>query len=384
MERGYIHVEVDTCQIPKRPEAPCGDLVLCERTSASTTVLLCDGLGSGIRASIAANMASARLLALRRRGYSLRGAVTSLVRTMAEAKGTDLPYAAFTVACVLNDGVATCLSYECPPPILVTQRYAQALQPRSVTLEGGVVSEASFHLSPGEGFLLVSDGITQAGLGAGYPRGWGIEGVAKHVSECLRDRVRLHDLPQRVLSQACRLSRGIAGDDCTAALAYCRRGSTVNILTGPPADPANDSAVVKRFLLMEGVKIVCGGTTAQVVARVLGRKVTLEEHPESLLAPPCYRIEGIDLVTEGAVTLNQIYNVLDEDPSAFAEVSAVTDLHALVTAADRVNILMGGAVNPATSDISFRQKGILTRRAIIPLLARRLEDAGKLVVVEHV
>ena len=246
---------MDTCQIPKRPEAPCGDLVLCERTPASTTVLLCDGLGSGIRASIAANMASARLLALRRRGYSLRGAVTSLVRTMAEAKGTDLPYAAFTVACVLNDGVATCLSYECPPPILVTQRYAQALQPRSVTLEGGVVSEASFHLSPGEGFLLVSDGITQAGLGAGYPRGWGIEGVAKHVSECLHDRVRLHDLPQRVLSQACRLSG--ASPATTAPRPTLPPGQHGNILTGPPADPANDSAVVKRFLLMEGVKIVC-------------------------------------------------------------------------------------------------------------------------------
>ena len=384
MGKEYIHLEVETHQTPKRPAAPCGDVVSCERTPSSTTLLLCDGIGSGIKANIAATMCSARLLELLRRGYSLRNAFASLVKTMNEAKGTGMPYAAFTVARVLNDGVASALTYEMPAPLFVTRRYADVLRSRTVTLENSLIGEANFHLSPGEGLLLVCDGITQAGLGAGYAQGWGIEGAARFVADSLRDGTPLHNIPRQVVRQAHEISRGTAGDDCTAVLGSCRWGTTVNILTGPPGDRKLDEETVKRFLRREGVKIVCGGTTSAVVARCLGREVFIEENPQSLLAPPRDKIEGIGLVTEGAVTLNQLYNILDEDPADFEEVSGVTELHALVLAADRVNFLVGGALNPATNDLAFRQQGILGRRAIIPLIAKKLEEAGKLVVVEAV
>lgn len=384
MDRGHLHVEVESHQVPKRPAAPCGDFVRYERTPTATTLVLCDGIGSGIKANLAAGMCAARLLGLLRLGHSLRGAFAGVARTMEAVRGTNQPWAAFTVARILSDGVATVLTYETPPPIFVARRYADVLQPRTISVEGALIGEANLHLAPGEGLLLVSDGITQAGLGAGYPSGWGIEGAAKHLGEALRDGTPLRELPRRLVCRAGRVSKGSAGDDCTALLASCRLGSTVNILTGPPTSPAEDSGVAKQFLLMEGVKIVCGGTTAKVVAKCMGKEVRMEENPQSLLAPPRYLIDGIGLVTEGAVTLNQLYNILDEDPSAFDEVSGVTELHALVRAADRVNILVGGAENPATADISFRQQGILTRQKILPLLAKKLEELGKLVVLRDV
>jgi hypothetical protein len=136
-------------------------------------------------------------------------------------------------------------------------------------------------------------------------------------------------------------------------------------------------------MMMNGAKVVCGGTTAQIVAKALEKPLLMEQNPQSMLAPPRHIIEGVDLVTEGAITLNQVYNVLDEDPDVFDEESGVTQLHKLLHEADRVNILIGGAINPATADISFRQKGILTRHKIIPLIAKKLEDVGKLVVIEH-
>jgi hypothetical protein len=120
------------------------------------------------------------------------------------------------------------------------------------------------------------------------------------------------------------------------------------------------------------------------VARVLHQQVEVEKSPKSLIAPPRYEIQGVDLVTEGAVTLNQVYNVLDEDIRNLKEDSGVTELCALLQIADRVNIFLGGAQNAATGDISFRQRGILSRRQIIPLLAEKLRAAGKLVVVEAV
>lgn len=381
---GYLHVEIAASQLSKKVGDPSGDVVAHERNASSTTLVVCDGIGHGIKAHVAAQMCVSRILELLRQGYSLRKAFGSLVTTMNEARGTDLPYAVFTVARILNDGVTSILSYEMPAPVFVTSRYAQVLPQRTVTMDDVLIGEANCHIEPGEGIIVVTDGITQAGLGMGLPSGWTIEGVGQYVNDCLGDRIPLSGLPGCVLTQARKLWKKGLGDDCTVVEAICRQGKTVNILTGPPGDPKSDREVVRRFMMMEGAKVVSGGTTAAIVARQLGKELLMETDPQSTLAPPRYHIEGVDLVTEGAVTLNQVYNVMDEDAGRFDEESGVTQLHELLNGADRVHFLLGSAINPATRDISFLQKGVLTRHTILPLLAEKLEKAGKLVIVERV
>lgn len=383
MATGYVHVEADVKQSPKRPGAPCGDLTACDRTAAATTLVVADGIGSGIHAHIAAEMCVSRLLGLLHSGFSMRKAFASLVRTMEKRRDPALPYAAFTIAQVRNDGMATVLSYETPPPIFISPRHASVLPTRPIQLGGSLATEADFYLEPGDGLLVVSDGITQAGLGRGLPNGWCIEGVARCVNDCLADRIAPSRIPVVVHDKARDLWKQ-GGDDCTVALALCRRGVVLNILTGPPANPSDDSATITRFMQAEGCKIVCGGTTAEIVARHLGQHVKVEPDPESLIAPPRYEVPGLRLVTEGAVTLNQVYNLLDEDTDELVEDSGVTELCLLLQAADRVNILMGAAHNKAEGDIAFRQQGILTRDHIIPLIADKLRAAGKLVVLHTI
>ena len=381
---GYLHVEIAVNQLSRKAGDPSGDVVAHERNASSTTLVVCDGIGHGIKAHIAAQMCVSRILELLRQGYSLRKAFGSLVTTMNEARGTDLPYAVFTVARILNDGVTSVLSYEMPAPVFVTSRYAQVLPQRTVAMDDVLIGEANCHLDSGEGIMIVTDGITQAGLGMGLPSGWTIEGVSQFANDCLGDRIPAAGLPGCVMNQARKLWKKGLGDDCTVVQAMCRPGKTVNILTGPPADPKQDREVVRRFMMMEGAKVVSGGTTAAIVARHLGRQLLMETDPQSTLAPPRYHIEGVDLVTEGAVTLNQVYNVMDEDSGRFDEESGVTQLHELLRSADRIHLLHGTAINPATRDISFLQKGVLTRQSILPLLTEKLEQAGKLVIVEKV
>ena len=155
----------------------------------------------------------------------------------------------------------------------------------------------------------------------------------------------------------------------------------MNLFTGPPSRQEQDKEAVAAFMQSEGLKIVCGGTTAEIVARSLGYPVTVEQNATSLMTPPRYQIAEIDLVTEGAVTLTQVYNVLEEDTSVLKEDSGVTDLCAFLNIADRVNLFVGTAHNTAGDDVSFRQRGILTRKQIVPLLVKRLQTLGKLVVV---
>jgi hypothetical protein len=328
-------------------------------------------------------MCATRLLELLRLGFSLRRAVQLVVETMQQWRDISKPYTAFSIARIRGDGYATVLAYEAPLPLVVGRHRAEPVIAHPLELAGTLVDEAQCSLDPSESLLLMTDGITQAGIGSSMSHGWQTAGVMNYVSNCLRQGVPHREIPDYVHREARRLwTRG--GDDCTVALARCRSGIVVNLLTGPPADREDDNEVTARFLESEGFKVVCGGKTAEIVARRLGKTVRLERAPQSLIAPPRYGIDGIDLVTEGAVTLNQVFNLLEEDISAFKEESGVTELCSLLSVADRVNITLGTARNDATEDIAFRQRGILTRGKTIPLLAEKLRAAGKLVVVDEV
>ncbi len=386
MAKGYLHVELELAQHAKHEGDVCGDVMLLERTPSATDIILCDGMGHGIKANIAAQMCVTRLMELIKQGITLRDAFCRVVDTMEQAKTQDLPYAVFTVIRILSDGVTTILTYEMPGPIFIAKRYAQSLQQRTISQKRALISEANCHLTAGEGVLIMSDGISMAGLdsGLGMPMGWGVEGVSKLATDQLTMTVSFQNLPNRIMERTAQLWGKKLGDDCTVVLAHCRPGNTVNILTGPPKNPDHDQEVVNKFMMLNGLKVVCGGITAQIASESLGVPLEMETRPKSMLAPPRCFIDGIDLVTEGTITLNQIYNVLDEDPNSLEEGSAVTLLYQMLQNADRVRILLGGAINPATHDISFKQKGILTRQAIVPLLAKKLEDMGKLVIIEQV
>lgn len=384
MAARYIHVEALSAARPKHPGEASGDTWTCFREAGGTTLILCDGLGHGIRAHVAAMLCQSRLTGLLKAGYSLRRAVGSLADSMAAVRGKEPVYTAFSALRILNDGDATVLSFDMPDVTLLGGRHAAVLPARALTCGRATVMESNGHLIPGEGVLLVSDGVTQAGVGRGLRQGWTAEGVAAAADAFLASGGPVGELPQHLLNQAARLCRGEAGDDATALAATCRWGRTLNLLTGPPADPARDGLVVERFLAEEGWKVVCGGTTAGIVAARMGRPLRVEQDPDSLLAPPRQFIDDIDLVTEGAVTLNQVYNLLDTAPELIEEESGVSELLRRFRAADRINLFVGGSANPASAHISFKQQGILSRRAILPLIVGKLRAAGKLVVEETV
>jgi hypothetical protein len=95
-------------------------------------------------------------------------------------------------------------------------------------------------------------------------------------------------------------------------------------------------------------------------------------------------LEGIDLVTEGAVTLNQLCHLLDVDAADFDELNPVTEFVDLLRQADRVQFVVGGGANPANDSLGFKQQGILKRQRVVPLLVSKLRDRGKLVLVNEV
>lgn len=379
----HLHTDIDTVQSPKHPGHPCGDVVAWERKAEGTVIILADGLGSGIQANLDATLFVSWLQQHLADGDSLREAMSRVVRTLREARHDDVPFAAISLAHIRHDGGAVILGHETPPPILISDRCATVPGHHTLKMNTETVRECHCRLHPGDALMLVSDGITQAGLEAKKPRGWTIEGVRKRVHHLAQAGRDLSGLARNIHDHARSIS-STGHDDTTVALARCREGTVVNVLTGPPADPDKDAEIVRRFFQSAGRRIVCGGTTAEVVARETGRVIDMEQEPASRIAPPRSAIDGVDLVTEGSISLNQVYNVLDEDAAELEDDSAVSDLHRHLHEADRVNFTVGRAENPASDDIVFRQKGILAREKIVPLLADKLRDTGKLVSVRWV
>jgi hypothetical protein len=258
------------------------------------------------------------------------------------------------------------------------------LRTKSMAKGRTVIHEATCLLSEGDCLALFSDGVTQAGIGNGLHQGWTADGVCREANLHMSRGVAPASLPRMLLDKARALSGNRHGDDSSVLLARCRRGVVVNVLTGPPSDPSRDSAVVHEFLGEDGLKVVCGGTTAGIVARETEVGAVVLPKTGSRIVPPRYAIEGIDLATEGAVCLNQLYNLMDDTPVLFEEDHAVRDLYELLVSADRIRFTVGTAGNAASATTEVRQQGILTRPRIVPLLAERLRAMGKLIEVEYI
>ncbi|MDR2979271.1 MAG: SpoIIE family protein phosphatase [Bacteroidales bacterium] len=376
----YIHTDVFAFQSPKKLNQPCGDAYGVLRDLNATTIVLADGLGSGVKAHIAANMCVARIKGLISEGASIREAFKSLTDTMDKAWGSGDPFSVFTVARILNTGQATILSYEMPPPILINPVYAQILQDRVYTQKKAIIHESSCVLSKDEGILLMSDGITQAGIGGKFLYGWESEGVQRYIeSKLTGDRVNGEDLVADVHAKGRSYWPADKGDDCSVVMGMNRRGVIVNLVCGPPKSPEQDYEFAMSFLRSEGIHIVCGGTTAKIIAKAVHKKLEVKESTNPV-TPPAYKIEGFEMVTEGVVTLNQVYHLMDDALTDLPMETVVGELAWYLRMADRINIWEGTASNLGHGQIEFKLQGIFNRSQILKELAQKLRDQGKLVV----
>jgi hypothetical protein len=326
----------------------------------------------------------ARLAALLKDGASLHEAFFSLAGTVSRWREHGQPFSAFLVGRIRTNGRANLLAYEMPPPVFLGGRIARLLDPTPVVVPAGLAAEYHCEIGPYEGVLCVSDGIVQAGLGGTLDLGWTSEALEEFLNQWQLRNLPFDVKARAVMAQARSYDGALPGDDKTVMLLHARPGTVVRVLTGPPRDRSSDAAVCREFLDADGVKVVCGATTAEILSRESGQILEMEQDFGDGFTPPKSSMKGADLVSEGVVTLTQVLNLLESDADPSGDRSAAGELFRHLERADRVHFTVGGAVNPANGDVTFRKQGILTRATVVPLIAARLEDRGKLVTVERI
>ncbi len=371
-----------TCAANKDGMAVCGDHTLCRRTQSGTFYVLCDGVGSGVYANISAITCAARLMQMASDGVPLHTVCATVAASMHRARSERIPFCAFSFAQIMADGRFLVYCYEAPEPVVILNGAAAVLTPHIYKAGPEEFGGASGKLETGDGLLLFSDGLSQTGLGGGG-FGLGSAGVAKRVNDWLSEDVRLRELPKRLLGLAKDLSGGRNEDDVTAGLLRCREADRLVVLTGPPSRKSLDAQVVERFFSLPGKHVVCGSTTADVVARCTGTKVALAGGAGGDGSPPEYELPGVDMTTEGAVMLSRVNNIIDEPEENFVDDTPVERLAMLMQEADAITFINGTVVNRAHQATLFRELGVLPREAVIKTLSDKLSARGKLVEVER-
>lgn len=351
-----------------------------QRTSEYTDFILCDGMGSGPKANMSAIMCASRILRLLQSGISLYRACEKAVQLMHRARTENIPFAAFTVVRILKSGRYTALSYEIPAPILVQNGLAEIVKQRHFPSAHEILSEAEGTLDEGASLVICSDGVAQAGLGVLPGFGWSIEGYCDYVNHRLNRGYTIDEIADDTLGETYQLSGNVHGDDTSVAVLTAREAHILNILTGPPKSKSQDTPFVQSFMKMDGEKVVCGSTTSDIVARELNTDVVIRNLGTQFNQPPKYHIDGIDLATEGAVTLNQVYNIIDVDTRHYDN-SSVCQLARMLKDSDIIHLFIGDAANEAHTDIAFMQLGVLERAKIIQLIIDKLRDMGKIVKI---
>lgn len=389
-----IKVDIAYKSLNKNEEELCGDKVEILHTEDSHILILADGMGSGVKANILATMTSKILGTMFLRGILLEECVETIAETLPVCKVRQMAYATFSILQVYDDGSAYLVEFDNPGCIFIRNGKIMKIPENYRMIENRRINEYHFNVQMGDAFVLISDGAINAGVGELLNFGWNWDSVAEYALREYGKTISAMHLAAAV-SQACNdLYQYRPGDDTTVAVLRIGEKKLINLMTGPAANQEDDESMIEDFMADgSAIKIVCGGTSANIVARVLEKKIDVSVGEIDPNIPPTAYIEGIDLVTEGVVTLNRVLKFLEQytrddeiDEEFFMELDkpngASMLAKLLIESCTDLHLFVGKAVNGAyqNTELPF-QLGV--RQKLVDQIEDVMRRLGKTVAVKY-
>ena len=386
-----MYVDAGWTSANKFGQLLCGDRVeLHRQEDGGTTLVLADGLGSGVKANILATLTSKIIGTMMAGGMSVEDCVAAMAATLPICRERGIAYSTFTILHLDADGCARVIEYDNPKTILLRDGKSLKYEVSSRTISGKTVTEAEFRLREGDMFVTMSDGAIYAGVGKSLNFGWQRENIMEFIEANYEEDCSSKMLSSLLVDECSRLYRGEPGDDTTvAALKLWPRRQT-NLMIGPPADPGEVPDMMSRFFSQEGKHIVCGGTTSILASQFLRKDIRTRPEYLDPEIPPTAEIDGVDLVTEGVITVSRVLRYAKEyleGTAGYPDWSRRRDgasriSRLLFAEATDIQFFVGRAVNPAHQNpdlpVAFRIK-----IQLVDELAECLRKMGKRVKVSY-
>lgn len=383
-------VDVGYKSINHYGEQLCGDHVdIVEQGESSQVIVLADGLGSGVKASILSTLTSKIISTMMAEGLSLEDCVGTIAATLPICSVRGVAYSTFTIVHIVNNTEAEIIQYDNPQLIFIRNGANYDYPTTEMNIGGKKILKSVVKLCEGDVFIAMSDGCPHAGLGNFYNFGWKREDIIGFM-EPIADVYTAKNLSTILVDECNRLYGEKPGDDATACVIKVRRREPMNLLFGPPANRDDANRMMSLFFSKEGKHIVCGGTTSSIAAKFLGKPVKASLHFEISDVPPIAEIEGVDLVTEGVITVNKVLTYAKDylkDNTTYEQWNFKKDGASLIARllfeeATDINFFVGRAVNPAHQNpdlpINFNIKMNLVQE-----LSECLKKMGKRIKVSY-
>lgn len=365
-------------------ERICGDVFLSRKIIEEnrTIAVLSDGMGHGVKANVLATLTSTMSVNFTIEHKDPEKIADIIMNTLPVCSERHMSYSTFSIIDIEADGMTTILEYDNPKAIILRNnkifdpdwQYTVLHTERN---EGKEIRTCRFKPMKEDRIVFCTDGITQSGLGTEkFPLGWGLENLEEYTVKYLKNspHVSAGVLAEKIVNAAYRNDNYFSKDDTTCASIYFREPRKLIISTGPPYEKENDSKLGKAVREFKGKKIVCGATTADIVARETG--VSIEDSLDFIdpELPPISQMDGIDLVTEGILTITKVTRILkDYSPSYSLGNGPADRIVKLVKESDEIHIIIGTRINIAHQDPNLPVE-LEIRRTVVKRMARLLEE----------
>lgn len=377
--------------INKHGEQLCGDHVeVIEKGDNYTVLVLADGLGSGVKASILSTLTSKIISTMIANNMSIEDCVSTIAATLPVCEVRKVAYSTFTIMCIRDNSEAEIIQYDNPQVILLRDGKNYDYAKSASEMGGKTIYTSKIQLCENDVFIAMSDGAIWAGVGKYMNFGWQRENIIEYIEKLYEPNYTAKVISTLILDECNSLYGNEPGDDTTVAAIKIRQRKPVNLLFGPPADPKDANKMMALFFSKEGKRIVAGGTTSTIAAEYLGTEVCPDLDYLDPDIPPTADIKGVDLTTEGVITMTRVLEYAKSyitDNGCFYDWSTKRDgasriARILFEEATDINFFVGRAKNPAHQNPNLPINFSIKMR-IADELAECLKKMGKRINVSY-
>ena len=371
-------------------EQLCGDHVdIVEPDENSTVIVLSDGLGSGVKASILSTLPSKIISTMMAEGLPLEDCVETIAATLPVCSVRGVAYSTFTIIHLKNNETAEIIQYDNPQVIFIRDEKNYNYPTIELNIGGKKILKTVINLRENDQIIAMSDGCPHAGIGMAYNFGWKRDDIIDFMETLAPVGYTAKTLATMLVDECDKLYGHAPGDDATACVVRIRKRVPMNLLFGPPFNRDDADRMMSLFFSKEGKHIICGGTTSSIASKYLGKPLKANLDFSSDL-PPTAEIEGVDLVTEGVITVNKVVEYAKDylgenkyyEHWSFKRDGASQISRLLFEEATDINFYVGRAINPAHQNpdlpINFSIKMNLVEE-----LSKCLREMGKRIKVSY-
>lgn len=372
-------------------EELCGDHVdIVEPSDDSIVIVLSDGLGSGVKASILSTLTSKIISTMLAEGLSLEECVETIAATLPVCSVRGVAYSTFTIIHLKNNQTAELIQYDNPHAIIIRDEKNWDYPKTEMNIGGKKIFKSVINLQENDIFIAMSDGCPHAGIGISYNFGWKREDIIDFLETLAPAGYTAKTLSTMLVDECDKLYGHKPGDDATACIVRIRKRVPMNMLFGPPSNRDDADRMMSLFFGKEGKHIICGGTTSSIAAKFLRKPLKPSLNFEQSDVPPIAELEGVDLVTEGVITVNKVVEYAEDylgenkhyEHWSFKKDGASLICRLLFEEATDINFYVGRAINPAHQNpdlpINFNIKMNLVEE-----LSKSLKKMGKRIKVSY-